>query len=82
MKVDIYRNAGDGTKFHIHIRGSSCSECYCSESAGREVEMPESVYRAFVDKFTSRGYIVVPDDIAINESASDWWSVVLLFVIK
>jgi hypothetical protein len=82
MKVDIYRNARDGTKFHIHISGSSCSECYSSENAAREVEMPESVYRTFVDKFTLRGYIVVPDDIAINESASDWWSVMLLFVIK
>ena len=81
MKVDIYRNARDGTKFHIHISGSSCSECYSSGNAAREVEMPESVYRALVDKFTSPGYIIVPHDIAISESARDWWSVVLLFVI-
>jgi len=80
MNVDIYRNPRNGTEFHIHINGSSCGECHSSEAAGKEIEMPESVYRALVDKFTSRGYIIVPEDMAISELASDWWSVVLLFL--
>ena len=82
VKVDIYRIPLDGTKFHIHISGSRCSECHSGETAAREVELPESVYGELVDKFTSRGYIVAPQDIAASESASDWWSIVLLFAVK
>jgi len=82
VKVDIYRTSVHGTEFHIHISGSSCSEHHSGDIAAREVELPGSVYRELVDKFTLQGYIVAPRDIAASESASDWWSIVLLFAVK
>jgi hypothetical protein len=82
MKVDIYRNPLDAARFHIHLSGSSCSQCHSSQTAAMEVEMPEGVYRALVDKLTERGYIDAPQDITISTLASDWWSVVLLFAVK
>jgi hypothetical protein len=82
MKVDIYRNALDWTRFHIHLSGSSCSECLSSGNPPTEAEMPESVYRELADKFASRGYVVAPEDTGISESASNWWTLVLLFTLK
>lgn len=79
MKVDIYRSQHDGSKFHIHPDGSRCDHCY-ADPLESEVEMPDAVYRALRDKFTTRGYAVVPRDVAISEAAIDWWSVVSLLI--
>lgn len=79
MKVAIYRNDLYRGKYHLHLEGP-CGGNSPSESRVGEVEMPEAVYKVLTDRFSSRGYALVPDDIAGSELASDWWSVVFMLV--
>ncbi len=80
VKVEIYRNRRDGAEFHIHLVGSHCENFPTNETNGTEVEMPESVYQAFANKFTTQGYVTVPADMLVSEAVSDWWSVALMLI--
>jgi hypothetical protein len=42
--------------------------------------MTEDVYKALEERSATSGYAVVPDDIANNQVANEWWSVVVMLV--
>ncbi|MDG6970757.1 MAG: hypothetical protein JRN54_06590 [Nitrososphaerota archaeon] len=80
VEVAIFRDDRNRAKYRLYPETSSYGGGPPSESKIGDVEMPEGVYRALVERFSSRGYAVVPDDIADNELASEWWSVVSMLV--
>ncbi|HUK79879.1 MAG TPA: hypothetical protein VLU91_04375 [Nitrososphaerales archaeon] len=80
MKVTVFRDGRNRAKYHLHPEGSGCGWSPSSESRIGDAEMPEVGFKALEDRLSSRGYTVVPDDIANNELASDWWSVVSMIM--
>lgn len=80
MKVTICRDSRNRSKYHVHPYGSVYGESSQNEGKVDEADMPEAVYQTLAGKFSSRGFVVIPDDIASSEPASDWWSVVSMLV--